>query len=917
MSAIIKGIILSIGILSISACTTTETPIYKIGFSQCTAGDAWRLAMHEEMKRELSFHPKISLEIKDAQNSNELQIQQINEFLASDIDLLIVSPNEAEPITPIIEKAYQQGIPVIIVDRKTTSDQYTAYVGADNHEIGVTAGRYAATLLKNGGNILEITGLPGSSPAQGRHQGFLEGISNNSKIKIVGSINGQWEQNIAQEEVGKVANQYKYIDLVYAHNDVMAKGVYDEFKKIGLANKMMFLGVDGLASDGAGLDLVDNGILYATFLYPTGGEEAIRIAADILEQRAFAKDNKLTTTIIDGSNVRLMKLQADKIQSQQYNIERQQQRLEQQLQVSQNRQTQIYLLIGVLILTILLGANSVINLREKKEANKILERKNEEILAQQQKIIEVSEQAKKATEAKFEFFTNISHEFRTPLTLILGPTEEMLNHKTVKRNYDLKKDLGLVRKNAIRLLRLVTQLMDFRKIENGKMKIKASENDLVLFIGNIKSAFDKNANRRNIEYHFITKESTLLVWYDQNMLDKVLFNLLSNAFKFTKDYGRIHVYLEKDIHENVAIITIDDNGRGMSKEHAKHAFERFYQGEQYNSKGTGLGLSLSKELINLHHGEIYLQSEKFKGTRFTITLPLGKDHLNLEEIVEKKQKEITYEDYKIYIEEDEESLAGIDAKVSEHEATILLIEDNPDLQLFLKSKLKKWFDIKQAYDGKHGVQMAFETVPDLIICDIMLPGQSGLAVTKTLKADLRTSHIPVIMLTARDTMQQQIDGLKSGADVYITKPFNFEYLKQQINTLLKNRDHQRERYLNELPSETEQPTVNQLDKQFVNQFIAVVEANISNQNFNVNQLTHDLGMSRIQVYRKAKALLGYSINDYIKTVRLKKAKQLLLKPELSISDVAYEVGFASPAYFSTAFKAKFDVTPSEFRTGRS
>ncbi len=467
----------------------------------------------------------------------------------------------------------------------------------------------------------------------------------------------------------------------------------------------------------------------------------------------------------------------------------------------------------------------------------------------------------------------------------------------------------------MRLLRLINQLMDFRKIEEGKMKLDASENNLSAFVTEITNAFRDIARKKSISYNVINKAQDLNLWFDINMLDKVLFNLLSNAFKFTGENGTINITIDKSVHDNMAVIKVEDSGVGMSIKDTEHAFELFYQGHSSTFRGSGLGLSLSKELINLHRGAISVKSEKGKGTSFEIRLPIGKSHLQPDEILSEKPSLInTYEDIKIYTTDIEPVVLQKEAAdVSQRENSVLIIEDSNDLRAFLKKRLGDNYEIHEAENGETGIATAFDIVPDLIISDILLPGQNGLQITETLKQDIRTSHIPVILLTAKGSISEQIAGIKSQADAFIVKPFNLEYLEETIKNLLKNRAVLREHYTSELPTETRSNSSNKIDRKFITEFTAIVENNISNEDFSVDDICRSIGISRVQLYRKVKALIGYNVNDYILTVRLKKAKFLLTNEGLSIADVAFKVGFASQAYFSTVFKSKFGVTPKAFK----
>jgi ABC-type sugar transport system substrate-binding protein len=373
-----------------------ESKKYTIGFSQCTEGDAWRKAMHREMLREASFHPELNLQIKDAKNSNATQVKQIREFIEQKVDLLIVSPNETEPITPIVEEAFEKGIPVILVDRKISSSSYSAYVGADNFQIGKLAGEFIANLLKGEGKVIEVWGLQGSSPAIERHRGFLEAISQYQGVRVVGEVKGEWEKQIAKKRFPAVYEQHPDADLVFAHNDVMALGSYESLNGHKQQNSLKFIGVDGLAGPNGGLQLVEDGILDATFLYPTGGQEIIQLAYNILHNQPYSKENILNSTVIDGRNVHIMKQQSNKILSQEENINRQQQKISEQIKIYNNQRTLLYILIISLVIIIILGAYAVYSLWLRHETNRALMAKNREILEQRNEIAVMAKKAEKA-----------------------------------------------------------------------------------------------------------------------------------------------------------------------------------------------------------------------------------------------------------------------------------------------------------------------------------------------------------------------------------------------------------------------------------------------------------------------------------------------------------------------------------------
>lgn len=901
-------------LLLVSCNPQKKSRHWRIGFSQCVGADAWRKTMLNEMHRELSFHENIELIYTDANGSSEKQISQIKDLATKKIDLLIVSPNEVHPLSPIIKQVYMEGTPVVVVDRRTDSKQYSAFIGADNFEVGQNAGTYAVFLLKGKGNILEVTGLPDASPVIDRHKGFMEVISKYPGLVYLKKIDGDWAKNSFSKTVESALLKNPNVDLVYAQNDRMGFEVYKICEKLGLINKIKIIGIDGLPLPGEGLDMVENKKLSATILYPTGGQEAIKTAVNILEGKPYKKENHLFITVIDPSNVRILKLQNQKVLSQQADIDRRQQKIEQQLAITRSQTFAIYTISILLFIALILGFISYYYLRENKKINHQLQLQNDEISSQRNELIEISAHAKAANEAKVNFFTNISHEFRTPLTLILGPLEELMADK--KNSYATTQSLALIQKNVIRLLRLFNQLIDFRKIEANKMKLRASENDLVSFVTEIIDSYRNIAKKRNIDLRLITEESHLTAWFDTNMLDKVIFNLLSNAFKFTANNGFVHVYISKTNEMNSALIKVEDNGVGISKNALLHTFEPFYQGDFENYKGSGLGLALSKELIQSHTGQISVQSEKGKGTTFSILLPLGNAHLKPEEmLLNEEASSHLYEHEKIYKEDDDLIKVNGEEPLerSGQSHSILIIEDNIDLRKFLVTRLHKQYEILQAEDSHTALQMAFDVVPDLIISDIVIPGKDGLELTHIFKSDIRTSHIPIILLTAKTAIDQQIEGMKKKADVYITKPFNTKFLEETIKSLLTNRTKLKEHYTGELPLNLKSQTIDKLDRKFIHEFMSLVEGNIDNEDFSTEDICKSIGISRVQLYRKVKALLDINVNDYILNTRLQKAKYLLLNENFSIGEVAYKVGFSTPAYFSQVFKSKFGLTPKAFK----
>lgn len=896
-----------------SACREKDkTAIYTIGFSQCIGSDLWRHAMLDEMKMEMSLHPGSRFIYADADGNSRKQIQQVKNMIDEGIDLLIISPNEARPLTGIVEETYNKGIPVIVIDRKTSSSLYTAYVGADNFEIGRTAAEYIAGMLKGRGRIVEVMGLPGSSPAIEREHGFAKGLEQFSGVHLVRQLYGDWLKDHAERELSKVASDLENTDAVFAHNDVMASGVRNVVNANRIHKKIRIIGVDALPVPGAGLQMIESKVIDASLLYPTGGKEAIETAFKILNRQPFLKENILQSQVIDSTNAQLLKMQWNRIASQHNDILRQQSLLTEQENVYHSQQIVLNIIVITLVMAVVFGGLAFYSLMENRKINKALEKKNLEILEQRNQLVEMSQRAQAATEAKLNFFTNMSHEFRTPLTLILSPVEDMISNP--KLNLVAGKSLKIIQKNAYRLLKLINQLIDYRKIEYDKQPLNLQTGNLVNFVREITDSFRQSAVKKHIALRFIAREPVVTVLFDGDLLDKVFLNLLSNALKFTNESGEIEVAVAKIDSETVQV-KVSDNGIGMEPEEVKHVFEQFYQGEGASGRGSGLGLSLSKEIVSLHAGSMEVSSTKWRGTTFTIKLKMAGAGVPAGGGSSRSPVAVKAEKLKVYTAgleflENEEKGALI-AGPKEH--SLLIVEDNAELLNYLSEKLGDKYEIYRADNGNLATALAFERIPDLIISDIVLPGMSGKNITKTLKTDIRTSHIPVILLTAQNNIEQQIDGIRSMADAYIAKPFSFEYLLATIESLIKNRALLKEHFISDMPVTVKTSSLKSIDKKFLNDFAGVVEQNLGNENFNVDDICKEIGISRVQLYRKVKALLDCSITEYILARRLKKAKYLLANENYSISEVTYMVGFSTPNYFSTVFRNKYGCSPSEFK----
>lgn len=532
-------------------------------------------------------------------------------------------------------------------------------------------------------------------------------------------------------------------------------------------------------------------------------------------------------------------------------------------------------------------------------------------------------QEEKLNQSKLEFFTNISHEFRTPLTLILGPIENLLEDE--KLNDTIKRSLNMMSRNARRLLRLVNQLLDLRKVEKGKLKLQAQRSEIIQFIQEIFEAFDQLAKSKNIAYSLVKNTEHSEIYFDHDKLDKILFNLLSNAFKFTPPEGKIEVEIEENKNKSDEFpdgflqIIVKDNGKGMSVEHVRRIFDRFYQSPDAvgsMQKGTGIGLSLTKSLVEIHHGQISVESIKGKGSSFSVKLPLGKTHLSEDDIIEVKVEDAVDADAQpVVLEGYENATFGTaNGEIADDSAPlILLVEDNKDVRIFIKNGLIDKYRVEEAENGMEGLKKAHELMPDLIISDVMMPEMDGITFCKKIKTELVSCHIPVILLTAKSSIEHRIEGLETGADSYIPKPFNPRHLLIRIEKLLELRLRLKEKFKTESDFEPIDMAITSTDEKFLKKTVEIIKEKIADSNLGVESLSEEIGMDRSHLYRKLKGLAGQTPSEFIRTIRLKQAAYLLANEDIPVSEVSYLVGFNSPSYFTSCFNKQYKLSPTQFK----
>lgn len=948
------------------SCSRTEQEDYLIGVSQCS-DDAWRQQLNNEIRRESNFYPGVQVEIRSADDDNEKQIEDIRYFIRKKVDLLVVAPNESGAVTEIIESAYSGGIPVILVDRSIDSEKYTAFIGADNRDIGRQVGEYLASRISDG-DAAELTGTEKSSPAAERSAGFREGISG-SGIRLVASEDTEWSVVSASGIMDSLLTAYPSVKAVFAHNDRIALAARRAAEKRG-RDDIFIIGIDAMFGENQGVDMVYKGLLDASFVYPTGGDSLLRLAMKILKHEPFEKNTTLATVLVDSSNARVMLLQGKKIKELDDKMAILQAKADEYFTMTQLQKMFLTACFVIVILLSVLLAITVTTLRH----NKLTAAK----------LAEVNRKLEEATNAKLSFFTNVSHDFRTPLTLVADPVNQLIRSQDLN---DRERFLvNIAHKNVTILLRLVNQILDFRKYESGKLSLVLSRFRLDKALADWMAAFDSLARVKHIDFTLdiaenhaksstpvsgvltdnaassthasddlmVNAENTTpvsgvltanagnqemdaggpaadasidaeilspeaeeyTVTADREKVERIVYNLLSNAFKFTDGNGGgyVHVRLSRRDDGHVEI-SVSDNGEGISAEHINNIFNSFYQADVHHS-GSGIGLMLSKAFAELHGGSVSVSSAAGKGSVFTVILPVSqKDGAGV--LAEPYSPEIShFRDGAVY-DASQESLSSelfIDEDMSESKKTVLVIDDNQDVRSYLKSMLSFDYNVLEASNGQEGLKTARKFVPDAVICDVMMPVMDGMECCRILKSDIRTSHIPVLMLTAYAVEEQKIKGYECGADSYISKPFSSELLLARIGNLINSRQMLASVFGEPAASASSFPDV---DKGFIDRLKDIISSRMSDPELTVESIGEEIGLSRVQLYRKTKSLIGYSPNEFLRICRLRKASAMLSSTEKTVSEIAYSVGFSSPSYFTKCFKEYFGENPVSSKKNHS
>ena len=865
--------------LLFSACSDNNVKKYVIGVSQCSE-DIWRDKLNNELVMSTYQHDNVTLKFASANDNDRLQKQQIEQFIKEGVNLLIVSPNQIHTISSVIDKAYDAGIPVILFDRKTDSKKYTAFIGADNYEAGYEIGNFIGQQLDGKGNIAEICGLQASSPAIERNRGFMDALKDYSGIKVIARKHGDWVKESGVMAMDSVLSQTKEpIQYVFAQNDRMALGALQSIKKHKVKG-IRIVGIDALPVPGGGMENVRDGNLEASYIYPTRGDSVMQLALNILEKKPYKRDNYLKGALVTKANANVLLMQNEEMNKQTARLNALHGKVDTYL-VQYNHQ-KMYVVLFSIILFLLIGIMVYIY------RTILMKRRIEE----------------DANKAKLQFFTNISHELRTPLTLIADPVNYIIHDDNL--NSQQRSMLQIAQRNVLVLTQLVSEILDFRKVQNGKMELRLSDFNLSESMKQWIMLFSASAQKKHIAISMNTPD-TIMLRADQDKIERICYNLLSNALKYTSEGGEITLTAKEE--NGRVMISVADNGCGISSDELPYIFDRFYQAKNAG-RGTGIGLAIVKAFTELHHGEVSATSIEGKGSTFTIHIPVRQKGEVTNQPTEKIEQLVEPSS----AEEVPNQARHIDELIQPYQTDkpeVLIIDDNIDIRTYLRSVLSEKYNVSEAADGKAGLELARKIVPDIVLSDIMMPVMDGLAFCQQLKTDKAISHIPVILLTARSLDEQRAEGYEHGADAYLSKPFSLRLLLSRIDNLIESRKKLNQTWSKGVEDDEIGNISNEIDKSFLKQLRKIIQENLANSDLSVEQIGDEIGLSRVQLYRKVKALTGYSPVEIVRKARLTRARHLLQTTERTVSEVAYAVGFSTPSYFSKCYKDEFGESPKK------
>ena len=925
------------------ACSREEK--YQIGVSQCSYDD-WRLKLNDEIMREALLFDDLDVEIVSAYDDPHRQENDIRNFIAKGVDVIIASPQNSSDLNGVLEEARRKGIKVIVFDRKPSEKCYDVFVGADNRQLGLSAGNYLLSRLKGKGKFLEIEGTVSSSPALGRHEGFQQALAKSEGAVCVGSASGDWTTERAEAIADSLLRIHPDVDAVYAHNDRMALGVRRAADKLGLTN-LLIAGTDAVPE--GGIKAVADGKIDATFMYPTVGKELVDLGHSAALGKKLQNQLIISSALpVDSSNAEILLQLAKSIDDEKGKISFLQDRVD-RYTTRHNEQKILLIVIG--IAAFLLGAVIFFLLRliwQRHRHQIELRARYQEIEQQHQDLAKLNARLQEATQSKLLFFTNVSHDLRTPLTLVSEPVNMLLKADNLTEQQHTL--LRLADKNIRILNRLIDQILDFRKFENGKMNLNLQEINLCDTLSEWSDSFKMLAFRKDIHYELTFGEiKTLTAAVDPEKLERIYFNLMSNAFKFTPNNGEIKAKVTTT--EEALTLTIADTGKGIEAEEISRIFDRFYQAENIKPGGSGIGLAVVKAFVELHGGNISVDSHPGKGSVFRVTIPII--HIAESEAPATKNQTDTRlsntapapSSKPLPTKEDiSAELANIGdesdtlVELNPDLPTLLIIDDMRDLRTLLRVGMGSDYNIIEAPNGEHGIRLATKYRPDLIICDLMMPGIGGRECCRQIKNEESTSHIPIIMLTACELDEEHCESLNAGVDIYMTKPFDINLLSAQCRSLIANRNRVSSVAKNadmfsiapaSMPatlsptSDTRERgkgqrkviahTADGVENEFYSRFLEIINAEISNPDLSIEEIGNRLGLSRVHFYRKIKSITGYSPVEILRTQRLKFAHRRLTSEECTIAEVAYSAGFSSPSYFSKCFKEQYGELPLDLQ----
>lgn len=659
---------------------------------------------------------------------------------------------------------------------------------------------------------------------------------------------------------------------------------------------------------GGGMELVAEGTLFASYTYPTRGDEVMLLAMNILEGKKYNRENQLSSALVTRDNARVLLMQNDETMRQQDHLSTLRSRVDKA--ASDFNTQRIYLLV-LLVFVVLLIAVCAAAIYAFITRTRI----NQQLKASMDEQNRMTTEMEEMTQTQLQFFTNVSHELRTPLTLIAGPTEQLLEDPAV---HGVQRTmLEMVQRNTRILIQLVGEILDFRKVQNNKAELHLNrfylQHELTTWTEDFRTVAARRGITIRVDVSGVEDDAVLIA--DRDKMEHMYFNIMSNALKYTPDGGCITTTLLH--HDHFYTLRIADTGKGIPTEELPHLFERFYQAKGAIG-GTGIGLSLVKAYIDMHRGSVHAESVEGKGTTFVIELPdsqPGYDPAKDTPAATQAEKGLVDDNYiatDTTAQEATERITNAEDFDAER-PLVLIIDDNNGMRAYLRSILQEKYNVSEATNGEQGLEKARREVPKLVVCDVMMPVMDGLEFTKRLKEDTATSHIPVVLLTARSLSEQRKEGYDTGADSYITKPFSGQVLLSRIENLLRSRIMLRSVFAGDKQETDEEEKLNEADKTFVGRLRTAIQENLGDSDFSVERLGEEIGLSRVQLYRKVKALTGQTPVELLRKARLTKARQLLEKTEKSVSEIAYEVGFTSPSYFNKCFKDEFDINPSSLR----